>query len=204
MRTFIAIIFGLLNSLVIFLFPNQIKKAELPAASGTVKTIVKPAKIIVPMPTPAVKDNTPWGTTIKIGDHLYRTYVGEDTKMGTPEEILIALNLYRKNHGVGSVRSDENICKFAQERASTQNAAGNLDSHKGFQDFMNKPDSWRWLDVKSVGENASYGYVLSGTHLIEWVFDSDIEHKENQLNPAWNLACAGISGVTVDIIFGQR
>lgn len=203
MQTFIAIIIGLLNSLAIFLFPNQIKKAEPPAS--TIKTIVKPAKIIVPMPTPpAAKDNTPWGTTIKIGDHLYRTYVGEDSKMGTSEEILAALNNYRKNHNVGSVREDENICKLAQERADAQNKGENLDSHKGFQDFMNKDGNWQWLDVKSVGENASYGYVLSGTHLIEWVFDSDSEHRANQLNPVWNLACAGVAGVTVDIIFGQR
>ncbi len=207
MPTFIAIIIGLLNSLVIFLFPNQIKKPDPLVQAPKIVTVPSKSLIIenklTPSPYP-LTPSVPWGTTIKIGDHLYRTYVGEDSKMGTLEEILAAINIYRKNHNVGTVRDDENICKLAQQRASTQNGAGSLDSHKGFQDFMNKDGSWQWLDVKSIGENASYGYVLSGTHLIEWVFDSDSEHRENQLNPAWNLACAGVSGVTVDIIFGQR
>ena len=69
---------------------------------------------------------------------------------------------------------------------------------------MADPNHWKELNVTAIGENASYGYVLSGVHLIEWIFDSDIEHRENQLNPNWNLSCAGISGVTVDIIFGKR
>lgn len=207
MQTITVFLIALLNSLVIFLFPNQIKRPEPPI----VKTVTIPTKslIIENKLSPKSSDlspspSVPWGTTIKIGEHLYRTYVGSDEKMGTQEEILIALNNYRKNHNVGPVRVDENICILANRRATEQNKAGSLDSHKGFQDFMTKDGSWQWLDVKSIGENASYGYVLSGTHLIEWVFDSDIEHKENQLNPVWNLACAGISGVTVDIIFGQR
>ena len=203
MQPLIAIILGFLNALAIFLFPNQIKKPE--PLAPVAKTVVAPSKVIVPVPTPpVVKDTTPWGKTIKIGDHEYRTYIGQDDKMGTPAEILTALNIYRKNHGVGTVREDENICKLASKRAAEQNKAGTLDVHKGFAEFLSKEENWQWLDVKAAGENASYGYVLSGTHLIEWVFDSDVEHKSNQLNPNWNLACAGISGVTVDIIFGQR
>ncbi len=161
--------------------------------------------IFSPQTSQTPHPNIPWGTTEKIADHLYRTYVGQDEKMGTPEEILTALNLYRKNHGLNqTLRSDENLCKLANQRASTQNTAGNLDSHKGLVDFMGKPDSWTWLDIKSIGENASFGYVLSGTHLIEWVFNADEEHRSNQLNPQWNLACAGINNTTVDILFGKR
>lgn len=124
--------------------------------------------------------------------------------MGTPEEILKALNSYRRVHGTGNLSSDENLCRLAQIRAENQEKISTLDAHKGLIEYMNDPDHWRELNITAIGENASYGYVLSGTHLIEWIFDSDPEHRENQLNPEWNLACAGISGVTVDIVFGKR
>ncbi len=158
------------------------------------------------MPNSSVTSpSVPWGTTEKLGDHLYRTYVGSDPVMGTPDEILTALNNYRHDHGVGNtLRTDENICQLAQSRAQIQDKAGGLDSHKGLIEYLNDPNHWTNLNVKAIGENASYGYVLSGVHLIEWVFDADAEHRENQLNPQWNLACAGVSGSTVDIIFGER
>lgn len=146
----------------------------------------------------------PWGTTEKIGEHLYRTYVANEERMGTPEEILLALNEYRKTHLRGEVKSDEGLCRLANWRAEVQEQIGNLDSHKGLEEYMKDENHWRQLNIKAIGENASYGYVLSGQHLIEWVFDADSEHRNNQLNPEWNLACAGVSGVTVDIIFGER
>lgn len=162
-----------------------------------------PTSAIVSIPRQPAP-NVPWGQTEKLGPGLYRTYVGQDEKMGTPEEILTALNLYRHSHGASELRSDEKLCALSKMRAGQQEKIGTLDSHKGLIDYMNDPNHWRELGVTAIGENASYGYILSGTHLIEWVFDSDSEHRENQLNPSWKLACAGISGVTVDIIFGQR
>lgn len=146
----------------------------------------------------------PWGTTEKIGPHQYRTFVGNDPAMGTPDETLFALNSYRRDHGAGPLSKDDGLCRLAQMRAGQQEKLGTLDGHQGLKDYMDDPKHWEELNVKAIGENASYGYVLSGVHLIEWVFDSDTEHRANQLNPQWNLACAGISGVTVDIIFGQR
>lgn len=148
--------------------------------------------------------NIPWGTTEKLGEHQYRTYVANDPTMGTPDEILTALNFYRKSHNSPTLRSDENICKLAQSRAAQQQKIKNLDNHQGLMEYMDDPNHWKELNITAIGENASYGYVLSGTHLIEWVFDSDSEHRENQLNPQWNISCAGISEVTVNIIFGKR
>lgn len=124
--------------------------------------------------------------------------------MGTPAEILQALNSYRRSHNTGEVFSDDKLCSLAQTRAQEQDKLGNLDEHKGLITYMDDPRHWEELNVTSIGENASYGYVLSGVHLIEWVFDSDEEHRSNQLNPNWTLACAGVSRVTVDIIFGKR
>ncbi len=159
------------------------------------------ALVSIPVVTTAP---VPWGQTEKIGDHLYRTYVGSDPAMGTPDEILTAINNYRHPHGAQEVHRDDGLCKLAQSRAQQQDKLGNLDEHKGLEDYMKDDNHWRELNITAIGENASYGYVLSGVHLIEWVFDSDVEHRSNQLNPQWNLACAGTSGVTVDIIFGKR
>lgn len=146
----------------------------------------------------------PWGRTEKIGDHLYRTYVGADPVMGTPDEILAALNKYRGDHGSGRLASDPKLCELADARAKDQQKGGGLDSHKGLQDYLAEKSHWQELGVIAVGENASSGYVLSAVHLIEWVFNADEEHRDNQLNPHWTYACAGIAGSTVDIIFGKK
>lgn len=158
----------------------------------------------IPLPPPASPSPIPWGTTEKIGDHLYRTYVGSDDKMGTPEEILAALNAYRINHSRPQLASDDKLCGFANKRAAEQNKASGLDSHKGFETYLDDPNHWVELNFKSLGENASFGYVLSGVHLIEWVFDADDEHRSNQLNPNWTHVCPAVSGTIVNIIFGQR
>lgn len=191
----------LLSVLVLFLWSFFPQPKIVTPSRPLENTTPTSATISIPrQPAP----NVPWGQTEKLGPGLYRTYVGQDEKMGSPDEILTSLNAYRKTHGVGQLRSDENLCKLAEMRADQQEKIGTLDSHKGLIDYMNDPNHWKDLDIKAIGENASYGYILSGTHLIEWVFDSDPEHRENQLNPSWNPACAGISGVTVDIVFGRR
>lgn len=171
------------------------EKDQLASESAIVSLLQIPTQ-----PSPSV----PWGTTEKVGDHLYRTFVGQDSVMGTPDEILAALNSYRRNHGISNLQQDENLCHLAMRRAQEQDRISNLDAHKGLIDYMDDPNHWQELNIRAIGENASFGYVLSGVHLIEWVFDADVEHRDNQLNPNWNLACAGVSGTTVDIIFGQR
>lgn len=169
-------------------------------ASFSATLLIPKTQPQAPSPSPSV----PWGSTQKVSDHLYRTFVGSDSQMGSPEEILRALNSYRRDHNQGELQSDDKLCALAQQRAEIQNKLGNLDSHQGLEDKMKDPNSWTELGVTSIGENASYGYTLSGVHLIEWVFDADTEHRDNQLNPNWTIACAGTSGVTVDIVFGKR
>lgn len=148
--------------------------------------------------------NVPWGTTEKIGDHLYRTFVANDDHMGTPDEIISALNKYRQDNHAPTLQKYDKLCGLAQKRADDQQRAGTLDSHKGLEDYMGDENHWKELDVTGIGENASFGYVLSGTHLVEWVFDSDAEHRGNQLNPSWSLVCPAVSGETVDILFGKK
>ena len=181
-----------------YLAPKNHAAPLIPPKIATPSAILDMPPVIPPTP------KVPWGTTEKIEDHIYRTFVGNDPKMGTPEEILTALNAYRKNHGAGELGSDQKLCDLAQKRAGTQAKNAALDKHRGLIEYMDNPDHWKELDITSIGENASQGYILSGVHLIEWVFDADSEHRDNQLNPQWTHGCAGISESTVDIIFGKK
>jgi hypothetical protein len=187
------------------LFIKAPLRISLPPPQQKPLIVASPSAILeMPRKTIAV-DTTPWGTTEKIEEHLYRTFVGADPAMGTPGEILSALNTYRHNHHVNNdLSADPKLCALAQNRAAEQEKTTTLDKHQGLSEYLSDPKHWEELGITSIGENSSYGYVLSGVHLVEWVFDADEEHKANQLNPDWTLACAGVAGKTVDIIFGKR
>lgn len=147
----------------------------------------------------------PWGTTEKIGEHTYRTYIGEDPVMSTVEELHAALNKYRRNHGVRELIVSDGLCMVADFRISQLEKIGGLDAHKGFIEYLDVQSNWDKLPrFVSLGENNSYGYKQTGTHIVEWVFDADEEHKSNQLNPMWNRVCSRISGTIVEMIFGEE
>ncbi len=180
--------------------PSHKKPSPSPSINPTYPKSPPPATVYSsPVPT------IPWGTTEKIGEHTYRTYVGDDPEMSTVDELHTALNFYRRNHGVGEVVVSDSLCKLADIRISQLKAIGGLDAHKGFKDYLEVQSNWENLPrFVSLGENNSYGYRQSGTHLIEWVFDSDEEHKGNQLNPNWNRVCSRIDGTIVEMVFGME
>jgi len=158
-------------------------------------------KIAYWTPAPTI----PWGTTEKVDEHTYRTYVGDDEVMSTADELHVAMNKYRVAHGAGELVVSDTLCRLADMRIAQLVAIGGLDSHKGFKDYLANDSNWDNLPgFRSVGENNSYGYRLSGTHLIEWVFDADEEHRSNQQNPKWNRICTRISDTIVEIVFGQE
>ncbi|MEI7653172.1 MAG: hypothetical protein WCJ70_02750 [bacterium] len=153
------------------------------------------------LPTPTI----PWGTTEKIAEHTYRTYVGEDPVMSTEEEFVIALNKYRALHSVQELFVGSDLCTFATMRINQLKALGKLDAHAGFKEFLANDENWKTMPrFVALGENNSFGYKQSGTHLIEWIFDADEEHRSNQLNPQWNRTCVRISDTIVEVIFGQE
>ncbi len=151
------------------------------------------------------KPSIPWGQTEKLAEHTYRIYVGEDEIMSSVEELHAALNKYRANHGVQELVVSDQLCKIADFRIAQLDAIDGLDAHKGFKDYLSDDKNWENIPrFSSVGENSSYGYILSGTHLIEWVFDADEEHRSNQQNPKWNRVCVRISGTIVEMVFGEE
>ncbi|MFO0703123.1 MAG: hypothetical protein U0525_00145 [Patescibacteria group bacterium] len=178
-------------------FAQKDNNASGEASPSSVKTVQ--TESWSPLPT------IPWGTTEKVGDHTYRTYVGDDPVMSTPEELEQAINKYRVTHDLSELPISDPLCRLADYRIKQLEAINGLDSHKGFEDYLDEDENWQNLPrFVSVGENNSYGYQLSGTHLIEWVFDADEEHRSNQLNPKWNRMCTRISGTIVEIVFGQE
>lgn len=146
-------------------------------------------------------DNS-WGVARKIADHTYTMQIEADEQMATPQEILQSLNDYRLKHNRGVLQWNENLANFAKDRVNYFIEINNLDSHKGFMDYLDNQDGFKKLGFHSLGENSSLGFKLQGVHLIEWVYAGDNEHNDNQLNSQWQYVGIGVNGTATDLIFG--
>ena len=155
---------------------------------------------VVPSPTPTPQ----WGKSRQIDEHTWTIDVGRDEKNASAMEIAAALNVYRKQKGKGELSWDQKLGDYAQSRANTFSSGGKLDSHAGFQDFINNQDGFNKLGFFALGENSSIGYHLSGQHLIEWVYAGDKPHDDNQLSNEWTHVGVGVSGDATNLIFGGR
>jgi len=156
----------------------------------------KEIKKIIPTPTEV------WGVAKQIGEHTWTMKIGEDSTMATANEILSALNEYRKVHGSQIVMMNDKLQKYAQERAIYLNSIKSVDQHKGFTDYMENQDGFNKLGFTALGENISYGYKLNGVHIIEWMYAGDEAHDKNQLDNRWNYVGIGVNGLATCLIFG--
>jgi len=190
----------ILTFLTIYLNPSSPKNPNpFPPTFPTAPTPTDiPSKIIIPQSAP---ETGPWGVAQKIGEHTYQIKVQNDSVMGTPEEILAALNILRARSSAQPLKSDPRLCQFATSRAEYQNRLGKTDAHAGFVDYLENQDGFQKLGFGHLGENSSFGYILSGTHLIEWVYMRSPEHNANQTDPKWDHACAGVFGLATNIVF---
>lgn len=145
-----------------------------------------------------------WGTSKQVSEHTWTIRVGQDSTIGSAQEIFTALNNYRLRHGKGTLNWDENLANFAKSRATYFTSKGDLDSHAGFSDYVNNQDGFHKLGFMSLGENSSYGYTLDGVHLIEWVYAGDKPHDDNQLNGEWTHVGIGVAGTATDLVFGGK
>src|SRR3989344_1160645 len=121
--------------------------------------------------------------------------------MGTPDEILSALNDLRRRNGAQALQKDSRLCDYTVQRAKYQDSLGKTDAHAGFEDFLTNLNGFEKLGYGRVGENSSYGYVMSGVHLIEFVYMQSPEHNANQLNPDWDRGCVGTAGSATNLLF---
>lgn len=154
--------------------------------------------IITPTPLPS---DVSWGKATQLDEHTWTMRLQADSRMATAQEIFNALNAYRQGKGRGSLSWDDKLASYAQDRATFFTSNGKLDGHAGFQSFMDN-DGFGKLGFNALGENSSYGYLLEGVHLIEWVYAGDAPHDTNQLNGDWSHVGIGVNGTSTDLIFG--
>lgn len=145
-----------------------------------------------------------WGKSTRIEgtEHGWTMRVGLDPNMATAEEIFQALNTYRNNKGTHGLNWDNKLASFAQDRANYLNSIGSTDDHAGFRSYISNIDNRMRLGFKGLGENASSGFRLNGTHIIEWMYAGDAPHENLQLDSSWTDVGVGVSGTATSIIFG--
>ncbi len=167
-----------------------------------------PVPVVVtaaPTSVPAPQEENKYGVARKVegSEYGYTMDVQDDATMASAQEIFDALNRYRTGKGIHALNWDNNLASFAIERANYFESSG-LDEHRGFLDYVNNGDNRKKLGFWALGENASKGYKLSGTHLIEWVFAGDAPHDNNQLSGDWTDVGIGVNGTSVDLVFGGK
>ncbi|MGB4966304.1 MAG: CAP domain-containing protein [Microgenomates group bacterium] len=166
---------------------------------GDAEQVIVPKEKITYQKT---SDEGQWGVAKKIGEHTYTIKVGEDARMATSQEIVDALNAYRKTQGVGELTIDSKLTEYAQSRADFFKSQKTTDAHAGFSNYLDNEDGFTKLGFTKLGENSYYGGPLYGVHLIEWVFGASPEHNANQLDGSWNYVGVGVNNTAVNLIFG--
>ena len=157
--------------------------------------------ILKPKPT-AIGDTSPWGIANQVGENTWTMKVANDERMGTPSEILDALNKYRVRRGAQELTMDGKLQDYAQSRADYLASIKTTDGHKGFNNFLENEDGFEKLGFTWLGENISYGYKMEGVHLIEWIYAGDKPHDDNQVNSRWNYVGIGVKDTATCLIFG--
>lgn len=146
-------------------------------------------------------DPRPWGVASQVGEHTWTMKIGEDPVMATPSDILSALNEYRRRYASQPLSLDSKLTAYAQSRADYFYQTQNIDSHAGFNHFLEEEDGFDKLGFTYLGENISFGYRLNGVHLIEWIYAGDEPHNKNQLDTKWDHVGIGVRGTATCLIF---
>lgn len=145
--------------------------------------------------------------------------VPPDAREIPDEEVIDALNSYRKAHGIYALNEDSRLCQYAEKRAQDLKIAGGLDGHAGFEkDFADQehlPVGIRDYGGGRFAENLAHQYCRNmttgesfvaetGVSLIEWCFDSSTKgHKEAQLSTESKNVCVRHADNMYVVIFGD-
>ena len=165
-------------------------------AIGAMKVL--PTATVIPLPTQSAEQ---WGVAKQIDADTWTMKVAQDSQQANPQEILSALNDYRKQHGKGALAWDQKLADFASQRTSYFISINKLDNHAGFLDYVHNQDGFHKLGYAAIGENSSIGYILSGVHLIEWIYGGDKPHDDNQLSSQWQFVGIGVDASATDLVF---
>ena len=177
----------------------KLKASPDPFPTIILKVTLLPTKsLISPLPTDTAE---PWGVAKQIDEHTWTMKIGEDPTMAIPEEILSALNQYRSRYGSQILIPDVKLSAYAQSRVDYFYQNKTIDSHAGFNHFIQNEDGFNKLGFTYLGENISYGYRLNGVHLIEWLYAGDEPHNKNQLDSKWDHVGIAVKGTSTCLIF---
>lgn len=135
------------------------------------------------------------------------------------QEVVDALNNYRKVHGTHELKVNDALCSYAEKRVSDLVAFGGLDNHQGFrEDFADPekvPESLKGYTGSKIGENLAHQFCRNmttgesfvaetGTAIIEWCFDSSTKgHKEAQRSSEFHNVCIRHADGMYVVIFGE-
>lgn len=183
------------------------KKVEVifPSPSAVPSLTVSPTKV----PTlsdpfandPDLKD-ADWGKAVQVSETGYRMKIAFDERMATPNEVFEALNRYRLTKNKSLLLWDDNLAKYALERA-TYVCKNGSDGHAGFSEYVENQEGYKTLGFYSLGENMSTHMRFTATHLIEWMYAADAPHDNNQLGD-WSHVGVGIYEDCSSLIFANR
>lgn len=177
-------------------------KHPTPTNKPTISPSLTPTeKLLLPTPTDFIQE---WGVAKQIDDNTWTMKIGEDERIGTPEEIFLALNLYRSRHGSNPLSWNDDLAQYAETRVDHYATIGQTDKHEGFMKFVEEPNNVRGLGFNALGENSSQGFKLNATHLIEWMYAGDEPHNKNQLNPEWTHVGIAVKDTFTELIFGGK
>lgn len=196
-------------SLFTYLYLPKAPKEIDYTAIATFKPLVSPIPVTPttkpkptrPFVTATPTDSTPWGVAQQTSEHTWTMKIAQDSQMATPAEILTALNEYRHRYSSQPLTLDSKLTAYAQSRVDYFSQIKNLDEHVGFTNFLEKEDGFNKLGFTYLGENISYGYQLTGVHLIEWIYAGDEPHNKNQLDTKWDHVGIAVNGTATCLIF---
>lgn len=107
------------------------------------------------------------------------------------EDLMQAVNKYRREHGVPELQLHSGLCQLASRRLGELIDLGDLDNHAGFENYFNN-HSISDLDgqaISNVAENLASGYSSAWDMVMGW--DSSPPHRRFLLaDGSYKYGCA--------------
>ncbi len=121
--------------------------------------------------------------------------------MSTNDELFVAMNTYRKGHGIGEISRSDTLCTIAQKRADEQQALGTIDGHEGFAKYAQDQREFSYLTEVLFGGAGPQ----TGVHIVEYGWDQSLTgHKEAIQDRSMSHGCGGVAGHFAAFIFGKK
>lgn len=137
----------------------------------------------------------------KVGEHTTVTWLPPDDHMSTDEELFLAVNNYRRAHGIAQVARSDTLCAIAKKRAQEQQALGTIDGHAGFAKYAQGQQEFSYLTEVLFGGDQPQ----SGVHIVEYGWDQSLTgHREAIQDRSMTHGCGGVAGFFAVFIFGMK